>query len=189
MAAISRRFGANGRTVLILLIASLIALAVRKYVLAPQFRDQMGFIPFDLQPRLNREMIVIQLGLAPARHVFAYLRFAFSDAVVTAVTAAFTVALWLWLFRAAPNRAFALFQNGGVLLVPLVAAAAELSEHAAVYRLLTVAQREDYVAAIDFLTTMHSAKSAALVLRDLLTAGFAVVMLVRAAWRRLRALG
>src|SRR3982750_2114771 len=98
MAAISRHFGANGRTVLILLIASLIALAARAYVLMPGFRDEVGFIPLDLQPRLNREMIVIQLGLGPARHVFDYLRFAAGDTVVTAAMTAFTITFWLWLF-------------------------------------------------------------------------------------------
>src|SRR4051812_32223937 len=165
MAASSWRFGTNGRTVLILLMASLIALAARVYVLAPVFRDEVGFIPLDLQPRLNREMIVIQLGFGPTRHVFDYLRFAIRDTVVTATMTAFTITFWLWLFRAVPNRAFALFQNGGMLLVPLIAAATELSEHVAVYRLLTVTERDDYIAAIDFLTTLHSGKSAALVLR------------------------
>jgi hypothetical protein len=185
----SWRFGVNGKTVLILLVATLIALAARSYVLAPLFRDQVGFIPFDLQPRLNREMIVIQLGLAPARHVFDYLRFALSDSVVSGITAAFTIMFWLWLFRVAPNRAFALLQNGGILLVPVVAAAIELVEHGAVYRLLTVAQRDDYVAAIDLLTTVHAAKAAAIVLRDVLTASFAVAALARLAWGRLRASG
>ena len=174
---------------LVLLIATLVALAVRNYVLVPAFRDQVGVIPFDLQPRLNRETIVIQLGLGPTRHLVDYVRFALGDCLVTGVITAFTFILWRWLFRMAPNRFFAVFRNGGILVVPFIAAAGEISEHALVYRVLTVSERDAFAANVDLLTSLHAIKAAALELRELLTAAFLAVAFVRLLWSRLRASG
>jgi beta-lactamase regulating signal transducer with metallopeptidase domain len=130
-------------------------------------------------------MIVIQLGASAARLGAAYMRFALADSLVTVVTAAFIVVLWLWLFRNVPNRIFSLVQNGGILLVPFVAAAAELAEHAAIYRLLDMAH-DSYGSAIDLVVALHATKSAFGIVRDLLTAGFGLVALVWIVWHRRR---
>jgi hypothetical protein len=184
--SISSHGGATGRTVIMLMAASAIGLAVRAQVLAPMFHDDVGFIPLDLQHRLNPEMIVIQLGASPARLGLAYQRFALMDSVVTVITAAFVVTLWLWLFRNAPNRIFSFVQNGGILFVPLVAAAAELAEHVAICRLLDM-QHDGYGSAIDLVVTLHATKSAFGIVRDLLTSGFVLVALVWLVRNRRRA--
>lgn len=158
--------------VIFLLVAGA-ALLVRWAVLAPMFSEVLGFVPFDLQPRLNRGMLVIQVGAARGYPLGRlYGAFVMTDIPISLVVAFVTVAFWRWLHVRAPNRVYAFLTAGGVMLLPVAAAMLEMSEHRAVFRLLQQRGRDAYADAIAFTVAVHNTKVAVADLRDAVTLSF-----------------
>ncbi len=177
--------GPSHRTMAILLIGAAAALLARWAVAAPMFSQEMGFVPFDLQPRLNQGMLVIQLGAARGHPLGAlYGAFVMADIPVSLVLAFVTVAFWRWLHVRTPNRVYAFLTAGGVMLLPIVAAMLEMTEHRAVFSLLYQRVGEAYADAIAFTVSVHNVKVAMADLRDAVTLSFMASTAVLALLRR-----
>lgn len=149
---------------------ALLGWVTRALVVAPAFHNATGFIPFDLQPHLNREMVIIQLGaIILGQFGAAYLWYALADTLIALLIAAFFIALWQWLFAKTPNWLFTFIGSGGIVLLPLAAAVLEIAEHAAIFRLLATFNGDESAALIDFTATLHNVKIAVVELRNGLT--------------------
>ena len=159
--------GPSARTLIILIALAAAAVVVRWYIVAPLFAQQLGFIPFDLQPRLNQGMLVIQMGAARG-HPFnrLYGAFVMSDIPISLMLAFATVAVWRWLHLKTPNRAYDLLAAGGIMLLPVIVAAAEMVEHRVVFDLLQSRGREGYADAVELLVRVHNVKAALVFMRD-----------------------
>ena len=176
--------GPSTRGMVILLAFAFVAMAVRWAVLAPMFSHDLGFLPFDLQPRMNAGMLVIQLGAARGHQVGRlYGAFVTADIPVSLVQAFVTVVFWHWLHLRSPNRAYTFLTSGGILLLPLGVAALEMSEHRAVFGLLYQRGTETFAGAVDFAVAVHNVKTAA---ADVCNAVTLIFILVTAAMRVLR---
>ena len=170
----------------VLCVAAAGALILRFEVLAPVFARAAGFIPFDLQPHLNRGMLVIQLGAARLANITPlYVTFAVADTLVSLVIAVFLAFFWQWLFLKAPNAFFTFLAGGGIALLPPVVAALEVAEHVVVFRLLTTG-RDSYAHAIETTVSLHNIKTALLEVRNAVALIFGGVALVLWVLRRLR---
>lgn len=177
--------GPSNRAMAIFLLAVGVALLVRWAVLAPMFSQEMGFVPFDLQPRLNRGMLVIQVGAARGHPLGAlYGAFVMADIPISLVVAFVTVAFWRWLHVRTPNRVYAFLTAGGIMLLPLAAAALEMSEHRAVFSLLHQRGSGAYADALAFTVSVHNIKVAMADLRDAVTLMFVVSTAVLQLLRR-----
>ena len=153
--------GPSPRGMITVLMIGLAALAVRWAVLAPMFSHQMGFLPFDLQPGINRGMLVIQLGAARGRPLAPlYGAFVTADIPVSLVLAFVTVVFWRWLHLRAPNSVYAFLTSGGIMLLPPAVAALEMLEHRAVFSLLHQRGSETFADAVNFAVAAHAVSSA-----------------------------
>lgn len=172
---------------MIVLAAAATAFAVR-WQAAAMFSRELGFVPFDLQDRLNQGMLVIQVG-ASRGHPLGRLYGAFvtADVLVSLVVAFAAVVLWRWLHLKAPNRGYGFLTVGGVMLVPVTVAALEMFEHRAVFALLRQRGQDGYADAVASVVTIHNVKMALAYVRDGLTLIFVAVTAVLASWRRRRA--
>jgi hypothetical protein len=133
----------------------------------------MGFLPFDLQPRMNRGMLVIQIGAARGHPLGSlYGAFVTADIPVSLVLAFVTVVFWRWLHLRAPNRVYAFLNGGGIMLLPLAVAALEMSEHRAVFSLLHQRGAETYADAVAFTVAVHNVKAAVAGLCNAVTLAF-----------------
>ena len=174
----------TGRTVLMLFVLAAAGVLLRTVVLAALFRSAVGFVPFDIQPRLNREMVVIQLGAMPVdRALLPYALFALGDVVVAIVIALFITALWSWMFRKAPNRVFAVVAGGGILIFPAIAALMEIAEHILVFRLIANGNGAALARLADLTVMLHGLKNAFVDARVGLTVAFGLIALI-VLWRR-----
>jgi hypothetical protein len=182
--------GPSTRTMMILLLVAAAALAVRWAILAPMFSHEMGFIPFDLQPRMNRGMLVIQVGAARGHPLGAlYGAFVTADLPISLVLAFVTVAFWRWLHLRAPNRVYAFLTGGGIMLLPLAVAGFEMSEHRAFFSLLHQRGAETYADAIAFAVAVHNVKTAVTGLCNAVTLVFILVTAVMRVLNRKQAQG
>jgi hypothetical protein len=171
--------GPSTKTVTILLLVAAAVLALRWTVLAPMFSHEMGFIPFDLQPRMNRGMLVIQVGAARGHPLGAlYGAFVTADLPISLVLAFVTVVFWRWLHLRAPNRVYAFLTGGGIMLLPLAVAGIEMSEHRAFFSLLHQRGTETYADAIAFAVAVHNVKAAVAGLCNAVTLSFILVTAV-----------
>ena len=177
--------GPSPRGVVLLLAALGIALLVRWQVAAPMFSHELGFLPFDLQERLNQGMLVIQMGAARGHPLGRlYGAFVMADIPVSLVIALATVVLWRWLHLRTPNPFYGFLASGGIMLVPVVVAAFELAEHRAVFSLLQQRGREGYAGAVEFVVQVHNVKVVLAYLQDVLTLVFIAVTAVLVLRRR-----
>ena len=176
--------GPSTRGMSILLVIALLAVAVRWAVLAPMFSHELGFLPFDLQSRMNRGMLVIQLGAARGHPLGSlYGDFVMADIPLSLVLAFVTVAFWRWLHLRAPNRVYAFLTSGGIMLLPLAVAGLEMSEHRAVFGLLNQRGTATFADAVDFAVAVHNVKTA---VAELCNAVTLIFILVTAVMRMLR---
>ena len=165
--------GPSTRTMAALLVLAGAAVLVRWEVLGRMFSGEMGFVPFDLQSRLNQGMLVIQLGAARGHPLGSlYGAFVMADIPISLVIAGITVVFWRWLHLLAPNRVFAFLNAGGIMLLPLAAAALEMLEHRAVFGLLHQRGSEAFPDAITFTISVHNIKVAIADIRDIVTLVF-----------------
>ena len=176
--------GPSRRGALLFLSALGGALAVRWLIAAAMFSHELGYLPFDLQGRLNQGMLVIQVGAARGHPLGRlYGAFVMTDIPVSLVIAFTTVVLWRWLHLRAPNPFFGFLTRGGIMLLPVAVAAFELAEHHAVLGLLQQRGREGYAGAVEFVVQVHNVKVVLGAVRDVLTLVFiaatAVLMLRR----------
>lgn len=176
--------GPSFRSLMLVLAAAAAAFAVR-WQAAATFSRELGFVPFDLQDRLNQGMLVIQVGAARGHSLGRlYGAFVAADVPVSLVVAFAAVVLWRWLHLKAPNRGYGLLTAGGVMLLPVAVAVLEMSEHRAVFGLLQQRGREGYADAVASVVAIHNVKMALAYLRDALTLIFVAVTAMLALWRR-----
>lgn len=177
--------GPSTRTLIILLVIAAAAEVVRWYVVAPLFAQELGFIPFDLQARLNQGMLVIQMGAARGHPLSRlYGAFVMSDIPISLVLAFATVAVWRWLHLKAPNRAYDLLAAGGIMLLPVAVAAVEMAEHRVVFDVLQNRGRAGYAEAVELLVTVHNVKMALAFMRDGATVVFVAATAILVFLRR-----
>ncbi len=177
--------GPSQRGMAILLAAAAAALLMRWQVAARVFSYELGFIPFDLQDRLNQGMLVIQVGAARGHPLGRlYGAFVMADIPVSLVMAFVTVVFWRWLHLRAPNAVYGFLSAGGIMLLPVAVAGFEMAEHRAVFGLLQERGREGYADAVATVVAVHNVKMALAYLRDALTLIFAAATAVLALRRR-----
>ncbi|MBL8629729.1 MAG: hypothetical protein JNM81_08885 [Rhodospirillaceae bacterium] len=89
---------ASGRRVVLCLALVVLSILIFNLILTPMYQTvSAGFVPFDLQFPLTREMIVIQLGAMSELTPKAYLNFAILDFAFPFFGATFFVLFWAWL--------------------------------------------------------------------------------------------
>jgi hypothetical protein len=173
---------ATGRNVLIALALLAVCIAVFNVWLTPQYqRYAAGFVPFDLQFPLTREMIVIQLGAMSAGAPGAYVMFAALDMAFPLVAAGFTALLWGWL--ALKSGAVALVEGfrRGWWIWALFPAVFDIAEN--VYFLtILLAYPEPRLEAIEAAILAHRGKQVFLGINQAATAALAVAAAV-SRWR------
>jgi hypothetical protein len=176
---------ATGRGVVIALTVAVVLALLSRFVMAAVFTSAAGFVPFDLQSPLNRYAIAIQLGtIEKGSAVMFYAPFAVVD-VLSAFTAAwFYAVFWAWLFAKVPNRVFAFFASGGILLTPFVAVGFDLAAKAGFARLIAGLTGPSYAAAIAFSADANRLKFAFIDLRNYLTLAFLLIALTALIWTR-----
>ncbi len=177
--------GPSPRSMMVLFAAAGAALLVRWQIAAVMFSRELGFVPFDLQDRLNQGMLVIQVGAARGHPLGAlYGAFVTADLPVSLVVAFVTVAFWRWLHLRAPNPLCNFLTAGGIMLLPVAVAAFEMVEHRAVFSLLQQRGRDGYADAVGQVVAIHNVKTALLHVRDALTLIFIGIAGVLALRRR-----
>lgn len=177
--------GPSPRGMMAILAVAAAALLVRWQVAATLFSRELGYVPFDLQERLNQGMLVIQVGAARG-HALGRLYGAFvtADIPVSIVIAFATVAFWRWLHLRAPNAVYGFLTAGGIMLLPVAVALVELAEHRAMFGLLQQRGRDGYADAVGLAIAVHHGKLALAYLRDALTLVFIAATAVLALKRR-----
>jgi len=105
---------ASGRHVLITFALLVLCVLGFNLVLTPLYQDAAsGFVPFDLQFPLTREMIVIQLGAMSDAAPQAYVNFAILDFIFPPLGAAFFVLFWAWLVNKSGSAVLSgIYQRG-----------------------------------------------------------------------------
>lgn len=177
--------GPSPRIMALVLALAAVAFVVRWRIAAAMFSRELGFIPFDLQERLNQGMLVIQMGAARGHALGRlYGAFVMVDIPVSVVIAFAVVVFWRWLHLRAPNPAYRFLTAGGIMLLPVAVAAAEMIEHRAVFGLLQQRGRDGYADAVGLVIAVHNGKVALAYLRDALTLAFIAVTAILALKRR-----
>lgn len=177
--------GPSSRIIIAILGIAALALLVRWQIAATIFSREVGFIPFDLQGRLNQGMLVIQVGAARGHALGRlYGSFVMTDIPVSVAIAFATVVFWRWLHLRAPNAVYGFLTAGGITLLPVAVAIVEMIEHRAIFALLQQRGRDGYADAVGLAITIHNGKLALAYLRDALTLVFIAITAVLALKRR-----
>jgi len=171
---------ATGRTVTGAVIFALLVVLVQHTLLIPHFQAATTFIPFDAQFPLTRHMIAIQLGAYEANARAAYFPFLLVDVLLAFASAWALMLLWAWLFAQHRTAAFAFFERGAVLLVPVYTLLCDIAEDVAFARLVGGLSGESYVATIKFAVTIHGIRGALLDVQVILTVLFVILFALAA---------
>jgi hypothetical protein len=156
-------------------IAGMLHLAARLYVV-PIYREITGFVPFDLQSRLSKFMIAVELGAfdkgaaADIYRVFAALDF--GAGIFTALLFA---ASWNWIFAKAPTRTFRLLTRGGIVLLPAYVVMLDAVAKVGYLRVLGDLSGPSYAATIEFCVAVHGLKFALIDIRNYGTLAIIVI--------------
>jgi len=122
---------ANGRTVLLLLVVTIVSFGLMAGVITPAFQDATGGLrPFDLNFGISADMIYRDLPAYTDQSRTLYIWFAIADYIYPAAAAAFFAMLWAWMFNKAPARIFERLISGGVLVIPFLFALVDWLENA-----------------------------------------------------------
>ena len=120
----------TGRNVLIAFGLVVVSVAMFNFVLTPAYQSvSAGFVPFDLQFPLTREMIIIQLGAMSEDSFDAYVRFAMFDMAFPIFGAAFFVLFWAWLVTQSTSAVLMAFYRRGWWIWALFPAVCDLAEN------------------------------------------------------------
>lgn len=159
----------TGRNVLIALGMVVLWLGAFNFVLTPNYQQYAaGFIPFDMQFPLTREMIIIQLGAMTEGAPAAYVQFAAADIPFPIIASALTILLWAWLVRKSGSAALlGAFQRGWWIWA-VFPALCDLGENAAFLKII-LSHPEPMLREIDFAVVIHRGKAVFLSLSQTLT--------------------
>jgi hypothetical protein len=168
----------TGRNVLIALALLVFCIGLFNVVLTPMYQNvSAGFVPFDLQFPLTREMIIIQLGAMSGASPSAYMRFAAVDMAFPVIGAALTVLFWGWLVvKSGSATLTAAFQRGWWIWA-VFPAVCDLSENVLFLRIIA-AHPEPALEAIELAIPVHRGKLVFLSINQIITGGLIVVTLV-----------
>ena len=105
---------ATGRNVLIALGLVVLWIGAFNFFFTPHYQAvSSGFVPFDMQFPLSREMIIIQLGAMTDAAPAAYVLFAAADMPFPLIASALTILFWAWLVTKSGSPALlGAFQRG-----------------------------------------------------------------------------
>jgi hypothetical protein len=146
---------ATGRNVLIALaLMAVTGLSFR--VLIPPYEAAAGFMPFDMQFPLTREMIVIQLGAFNDGTFAAYVPFAAVDMFFPLFGSLFTLLTWAWLINRNGAAWLMAAYRSGWWIWATFPALCDLSENVLFLRIL--AQPQPPVDLIDLAVVVHRGK-------------------------------
>jgi hypothetical protein len=160
MRALSNYFLARGtgRNVLIALGMVLFSIGMFNFVLTPQYQEvSSGFVPFDLQFPLTREMIIIQLGAMTESSFDAYTRFAMFDMAFPIVGAAALILLWAWLVQKSDSAVVIGIYRRGWWIWAVFPALCDLSENILFLQIIG-AHPEPALQAIEWAVDVHRGK-------------------------------
>ncbi len=160
---------ASGRNVLVCLVLVVLSILIFNLILTPVYQSvSAGFVPFDLQFPLSREMIVIQLGAMTAATPKAYLNFAILDFVFPIFGAAFLILYWAWLAQKSLSPALKGIYRRGWWIWALFPCVCDLGENVAFLSILfshPLIQPDT----IEFAIIVHRAKNVFLAIAQFIT--------------------
>jgi hypothetical protein len=152
-AAIRRR--ATSRNLLAAFL-SLSAVTLISHLLAvPAYRAfASGFDPFNLQYRLNWQMVAIERGAFSAGIGHAYLTFALLDAIWQILLVVFLMLLWAWIMERTGRQLMSDF----LMLFPLLPAGLGIAESACFVMISFADPRDPLHELTDKVLTIHYIK-------------------------------
>jgi len=169
---------ASGRNVLIALGLLVACIAAFNLILTPMYQAvSAGFVPFDLQYPLTREMIIIQLGAMSERSAGAYLNFALLDMFFPPIATWFTVLLWAWLVGKSGSKTLVEAFQRGWWMWAVFPCLCDWAENAA-FLTIILGHPEPMPRAIEAAVDVHRAKMLFLTVIQTLTAGLVIVVAI-----------
>lgn len=171
-----------GVTLWALAIAAIIAGALgllTRFVVSPLYHSVTGFLPFDAQFPLSKIMIAVELGAFDKAAAMApYTLFAAVDLAYVIATAALVTMGWMWLLAKFPMALFAFLRRGGIAMMPAYVVILDIIAKVGFFRLIGGLSGEDYARAVEFYATVHRLKFALLDIRNYLTIGFLLAIIL-----------
>jgi len=168
----------TGRNVLIALGLLVACIGLFNVVFTPMYQSvAAGFVPFDLQFPLTREMIIIQLGATSDGALAAYTRFAVVDTFFPVIAAVFTILLWGWLVQKSDARILVAAYERGWWIWALFPAVCDLSENYFFLKILST-YPEPALDAIESVIPLHRGKLVFLSINQAATVALIVVTVV-----------
>jgi hypothetical protein len=149
---------ATGRNVLVALGLLVLCIGLFNVALTPMYQQaSSGFVPFDIQFPLTREMIIIQLGAMGPGSFAAYARFAALDMAFPLIGSGFTVLFWAWLVQKSGSAMLlGAFQRGWWIWA-VFPAVCDLSENFFFLKILAT-YPEPALDAIEIVVDVHRGK-------------------------------
>lgn len=173
---------ATGRNVLIAFVLMAASGLSFNFLIPPYQEAAAGFMPFDMQFPLTREMVIIQLGAFNESTLAAYIPFAAVDMFFPVFGSAFTLLLWAWLIgKGGAAWLTAAFRSGWWIWATFPAVC-DLSENVFFLQVLA-ARPQPPVDLIDLAVVVHRAKLVFLSIAQGTSAALILVTLVLI-WRR-----
>ncbi len=160
---------ATGRNVLMALGLVALVVAAFNFFFTPHYQAaSSGFVPFDMQFPLTREMIIIQLGAMTDAGPAAYVLFAAADMAFPLIAAAFTILFWAWLVTKSGSAALLAAFGRGWWIWALFPALCDLGENVAFLKII-LSHPEPMLREIDVAVLLHRGKAVFLALSQMLT--------------------
>ena len=112
---------ASGRSVLVLLVITVVSFYIMAAVITPAFQQETGGLrPLDLNFGVDAEKVYADLPAYTERAKRLYVGFAIADYVYPAAAAAFFALFWAWMIRRAPHARYERFVAAGLLAFPFL---------------------------------------------------------------------
>ena len=166
---------ATGRNVLIALAALVFCIGLFNVVLTPMYQAvSSGFVPFDLQFPLTREMIIIQLGAMGPGSFAAYARFTAVDMAFPMIASTFMLLLWAWLVQKSGSEMLRGAFERGWWIWAVFPAVCDLTENFFFLQIFAT-YPEPALDAIEIAVDVHRGKLAFLTISQGITVGLAVM--------------
>ena len=161
---------ASGRNVLIALGLVVLWVSAFNFFFTPHYQAaSSGFVPFDMQFPLTREMIIIQLGAMTDAGPGAYVLFAAADMAFPLIAAAFTILFWAWLVTKSGSTVLLGAFGRGWWMWGLLPAFCDLGENVAFLKII-LSHPEPMLRENDVGVLLHRGKAVFLALSQTLTA-------------------